>query len=90
MAEFYYKSFQKASEYILHNYNEHIQEYLKENVHPHFMKHMCKDSNCNDPKFVLGLYVKGSNNKFVESGVKGEVLVNGQSLVMVFKMLAQK
>ena len=23
----------------------------------------CKDSNCNDPKMVLGSYVKGPNNK---------------------------
>ena len=26
----------------------------------------CKDSICNDPKFVLGPNVKGPNNKFVE------------------------
>ena len=28
----------------------------------------CKDSICNDPKFVLGSNVKGSNKKFVERG----------------------
>ena len=28
----------------------------------------CKDSICNDPKFVLGSNVKGPNNKFVERG----------------------
>ena len=26
-------------------------------------KCICKDSICNDPKLVLGLYVKGPNNK---------------------------
>ena len=31
----------------------------------------CKDSICNDPQGVLGSNVKGSNNKFVESGLKG-------------------
>ena len=31
----------------------------------------CKDSICNDPKLVLGSYVKGPNNKFVERGLKG-------------------
>ena len=31
----------------------------------------CKDSICNDPKFVLGSNVKGPNNKFVDSGLKG-------------------
>ena len=30
----------------------------------------CKDSICNDPKLILGSYVKGPNNKFVESGLK--------------------
>ena len=28
----------------------------------------CKDSICNDLKFVLGSNVKGPNNKFVERG----------------------
>ena len=28
----------------------------------------CKDSICNDPKFVLGSNVIGPNNKFVERG----------------------
>ena len=32
------------------------------------MNEYCKDSICNDPKFVLGSNVKGSNNKFVERG----------------------
>ena len=31
----------------------------------------CKDSICNDPKFVLGSNVKGPNNKFVERGCQG-------------------
>ena len=31
----------------------------------------CKNSICNDPKMVLGSNVKGSNNKFVESRLKG-------------------
>ena len=31
---------------------------------------LCKDSICNDLKFVLGSNVKGSNNKFVERGCK--------------------
>ena len=29
-------------------------------------------------------------NEFVESGLKGWALVNGQSLVMVFMMIAQR
>ena len=33
-----------------------------------FMNSSCEDSICNDPKFVLGLNVKGPNNKFVERG----------------------
>ena len=32
---------------------------------------LCKDSICNDPKLVLGSYIEGPNNKFVESGLKG-------------------
>ena len=31
----------------------------------------CKDSICNDPKLILSSNVKGPNNKFVESGLKG-------------------
>ena len=31
----------------------------------------CKDSVCNDAQFILDSYVKGSNNKFVEGGLKG-------------------
>ena len=30
--------------------------------------YQCKDSICNDPKFVLGSNVKSPNNKFVERG----------------------
>jgi len=30
----------------------------------------CKDSIYNDPKLVLGSNIKGSNNKFVDSGPK--------------------
>ena len=36
-----------------------------------FYNRLCKDSTCNDPKLVLGSNVKGPNNKFVESGLKG-------------------
>ena len=50
----------------------------------------CKDSICNDPQFVLSSYVKGLNKKFVEGGLNGLALMNGRSLVMVFKMHAQK
>ena len=32
------------------------------------MQDICKDSICNDPKLVLGLNIKGPNNKFVERG----------------------
>lgn len=41
----------------------------------------CKDSICNDPKFVLGSNVKGPNNKFIERGCQRTRLTSKEKRV---------